>query len=343
MIVLGIETSCDETAVAVVDDQSTILAHSIYSQIDQHIDYRGVVPELAARSHLQKLPYLIHQTLDQSQCPLKNIDAIAVTAGPGLIGGVIVGVMAAKAIAAASHKPIIAVNHLEAHILTIRLTHQIPFPFLCLLISGGHGLFVHVKDLAQYDILGQAIDDAAGEAFDKVAKLLDLGFPGGPAIEKAAVHGNPKAFDLPRPLKGRVGCDLSFAGLKTAVLHQTQGKTLSDAFKSDMAASFQASVADCLQNRTGNALMALRDKGALPKHFVIAGGVAANKAIRQALEQTCHQFNVEFCAPPIHLCTDNAVMIAWAGIERLQRGLVDNFDFKARPRWGLDELKSIQA
>lgn len=337
MRVLGIETSCDETAAAVVSADKMILSNVIHTQIEVHQPYGGVVPEIAARNHLVYLNQVIETALTKADLTLSEIDAIAVTAGPGLIGGVMVGVMAAKAMAATLNKPIIAVNHLEGHALTARLTNDVPFPFLLMLMSGGHCQILEVRGVGNYQILGQTIDDAAGEAFDKVAKCLDLDYPGGPEIEKLAVLGNEKRYPLPRPLKGREGCDFSFAGLKTAARNLILAQeVITQQDKSDLCASFQAAVRDCLVDRLEHALKLITTP---ITHVVLAGGVAANQYLRSALTNTCNKHKKKFVAPPLQLCTDNAVMIAWAGIERLQLGQISSLDFKPRPRWPLEELK----
>ena len=333
MIILGIETSCDETAAAVVRDDRTVLSNVLVSQINNHQAYGGVVPENAARAHLDHLQPVIEEALAKAKVTLDDLDGIAVTAGPGLIGGVLVGVMTAKAIAAAKNLPFIAVNHLEGHALTGRLTHNVPFPFLLLLISGGHCQFLEVTGVGQYHLLGSTIDDAVGEAFDKVARLFGLNYPGGPALEQLAINGNAKRFDLPRPLKGRPGCDFSFSGLKTAVRLVAEKHTpLSPQDKHDLAAGFQEAVADCLENRAIHALKMLK---APIHHFVVGGGVAANEVIRSRLSSLSTNHGMTFIAPPLELCTDNAAMIAWVGIEKLKSGHKDNLDFIPVPRWPL--------
>lgn len=333
MIVLGIETSCDETAAAIVRDDRTILSNVLVSQIPGHQPYGGVVPEKAARAHLDHLQPIIEQALQEAKVSLADLDGVAVTAGPGLIGGVLVGVMTAKAIAGAKNLPFMAINHLEGHALTARLTHNLPFPFLLLLISGGHSQFLEVAGVGRYRLLGSTIDDAVGEAFDKVARLFGLTYPGGPALEKLALTGNGKRFDLPRPLRGRPGCDFSFSGLKTAVRMVAEKHTpLSSQDKADLAASFQEAVADCLEERAKNALRILHKP---VQHFVVAGGVAANTRLRERLSTLCDVHEVKFVAPPVALCTDNAAMIAWVGIEKLRLGLKDDLDFVPRPRWPL--------
>lgn len=337
MLVLGIETSCDETAAAVVRSDKTILANVIHSQVKEHLPYGGVVPENAARSHLTYLPQIITQALTEAQTSLANLDAIAVTAGPGLIGGVMVGVMAAKAMAAVQDKPFIAINHLEGHALTARLTDDVPFPFLLLLISGGHCQFILAKSLGCYEVLGQTIDDAVGEAFDKTAQLLELDYPGGPEIEKLAKLGDPHRFVLPQPLKGKPGCDLSFSGLKTAVRQLIEREVKTDQDRADIAASFQKTIADTLSDRLSHCLQQYGDG---VNDLVIAGGVAANQYLRQKLSAVSHQYQKRLVVPPPNLCTDNAVMIAWAGIERLKAGYLSTLNFTPRPRWPLAEIKN---
>ena len=334
MIVLGIETSCDETAAALVDDERHILAETVLSQLEEHRPYGGVVPEIAARSHLDHLDRLIERTMSDAGIGFADLSAVAATGGPGLIGGVMVGVMMGKAISAVHQLPFIAVNHLEGHALTARLTDDVAFPYLLLLVSGGHCQLLLVEALGRYRRLGTTIDDAAGEAFDKAAKLLDLGYPGGPALERAASEGNADAIRLPRPMLGRAGCDFSFSGLKTALRHErTNGGHKNTA---DLAASFQAAVIDCLADRTANGIAMARAIAPVTT-LVVAGGVAANKALRARLERVAAEDGLRLVAPPIKLCTDNAAMIAWTGIERLKQGLIDGLDFAPRPRWPLDE------
>ncbi len=333
MIVLGIETSCDETAAALVKDDRTILAETVLSQLDEHRPYGGVVPEIAARSHLEHLDRLIERTMGDARLGFGDLAGVAATGGPGLIGGVMVGVMMGKAIAAVRKLPFIAVNHLEGHALTARLTDDVAFPYLLLLVSGGHCQLLLVDDIGRYRRLGTTIDDAAGEAFDKAAKLLDLGYPGGPALELAAAGGDPARIPLPRPMLGRPGCDFSFSGLKTALRHQLADHPGAIA---DLAASFQAAVIDCLADRVAHGIGQAKTMAPV-RALVVAGGVAANKALRARLEQVAGEGGLPLVAPPVRLCTDNAAMIAWAGIERLQRGLIDGLDFAPRPRWPLDE------
>ncbi len=327
-IVLGIESSCDETAAALVDSERRVLAQRIASQDEEHRPYGGVVPEIAARAHAERLAPLIEAVLDEAGLGLGDVDAIAATAGPGLIGGVMVGLVTAKALAMASGKPLIAVNHLEGHALSPRLADgALQFPYLLLLVSGGHCQLLEVRGVGQFRRLGTTIDDALGEAFDKTAKILGLGYPGGPAVERLAREGDPKAVPLPRPLLGSAEPHFSFAGLKSAVLRAKEAKIHADA---DIAAAFQQAAIDCVIDRTRKALAMAQ----APTALVVAGGVAANQAVRAALEGLAAQHGLPFVAPPLALCTDNAAMIAWAGVERL--GQSDPLDFMARPRWPLD-------
>ena len=336
--VLGIETSCDETAVSVVSSDRKILSNQIASQISEHNLYGGVVPEVASRSHMNNLDSLIDKALTESECQLNDLDAIAVTAGPGLIGGVIVGVMYAKSIAAALGKPLIAVNHLEGHALTARLTDNVDFPFLLLLVSGGHTQFLLVKNVGKYTQLGVTLDDAIGEAFDKCAKMLGLGYPGGPMIEKAAVEGDGLKFKFPHPLCNQKNCDMSFSGLKTAVLKESKlHSSKTPGLVSDIAASFQKTVSDVLRIKTKIAMSKFVEMIPEAKRtFVVSGGVASNKVIRSSLQQVCLENNFNFCAPPVNLCTDNAAMIAWVGIEKFYYDEFADFDFQPRSRWSLD-------
>ena len=342
MLVLGIETSCDETAAAVVRDEvgkeRAILADVVLSQLEEHRPFGGIVPEIAARSHLEHIDRLVAEAMTRAGVAFAELDAVAATGGPGLIGGVIVGVMTAKAIAMAAGKPFLAVNHLEGHALTARLTHGIAFPYLLLLVSGGHCQLLAVEGVGAYRRLGTTIDDAAGEAFDKVAKMVGLGYPGGPAVEKAAAGGDPARFALPRPMKGKPGCDFSFSGLKNAVrlLVESLPKPLSPQDAADVAAGFQAAVAGSVADRTARAIREFRSRWPEGKHLVVAGGVAANTLLRATLERVAAEGGLEFLAPPLRLCTDNAAMIAWAGVERLRLGLTDGLDFAPRPRWPLD-------
>ncbi len=329
-IVLGIESSCDETAVALVATDRTILAERIASQEAEHAPYGGVVPEIAARAHAERLAPMIAAVLDDAGMTLAEVDAIAATAGPGLIGGVMVGLVSAKALAMASDTPLMAINHLEGHALSPRLADPaLGFPYLLLLVSGGHCQILLVEGVGEYRRLATTIDDALGEAFDKTAKILGLGYPGGPAVERLAREGNAGAVSLPRPLKGSKEPHFSFAGLKSAVMRAKESGAHADA---DIAASFQQAAIDCLIDRLGHALNAIDT----PPALVVAGGVAANLAVREALETLAAQHAMRFTAPPLRLCTDNAAMIAWAGCERLPSGQNDPLDFRARPRWPLD-------
>lgn len=338
MIALGIETSCDETAAALVDEEGRILAHLVLSQLDEHRPFGGVVPEVAARAHLVHLDRLIQGCMEDAGIGFGDLDLVAATCGPGLIGGVFVGAMTGKAIALATGKPFVAVNHLEGHALSARLGTDLPFPYLLLLASGGHCQLLLVEGVGRYRKLGGTIDDAAGEAFDKTAKILDLGYPGGPAVERAAKNGDPKRFAFPRPMKGRAGCDFSFSGLKTAVRQAAESASpLDDQTKADIAAAFQESVADVMADRVAHAAQMAPSA----KHLVVAGGVAANQAIRSCLMDVASGLGLAFLAPPLKLCTDNAAMIAWAGIERFRLGHSDGLDFAPRPRWPLEELSAI--
>ena len=328
MIILGIESSCDETAAALVTGDRQVLAHRLLGQEAAHAPFGGVVPEIAARAHVEALEPLIVAALADAMLTLADVDAIAATAGPGLIGGVMVGLVTGKALAHAAGKPLIAVNHLEGHALSPRLSDpDLEFPYLLLLVSGGHCQLLLVEGVGAYRRLATTIDDAAGEAFDKTAKLLGLGFPGGPAVERAAALGNPKAVPLPRPLKGSAEPHFSFAGLKSAV-----ARVVGQYSPEDLAASFQAAVVDCLIDRTTKALRTSHGATAL----VVAGGVAANTAVRGALQALASAHGLRFVAPPLWLCTDNAAMIGWAGAERFAAGLTDPLDVAARPRWPLD-------
>lgn len=339
MIVLGIESSCDETACALVNDERNILSSVVWSQYDEHRRFGGVVPEIAARAHLEKCDVLIQEALNKAGVSLSDIDAVAVAGGPGLIGGILVGVMTAKAIALCHHKPFIAVNHLEGHALTVRLTAPVQFPYLLMLTSGGHCQILIVKGVGQYEKLGGTIDDSAGEAFDKVAKMLDIGYPGGPNLEKRAVSGHAKRYDFPVPMRGREGCDFSFSGLKTAVrVCIDKSGPLTDSDKNDICAAFQTAVVKQMQDRLEHALATFRSRYPRARDLVVAGGVAANGAVRSMIQGLADKNGMIFSAPPIGLCTDNGVMIAWAGLERFRLGLTDSFDFRPRPRWPLDTL-----
>lgn len=347
--VLGIETSCDETAASVValDGRAApkILSNIVLSQIEEHAAFGGVVPEIAARAHVEALDGIVEAALADSGVALDEVDAIAATAGPGLVGGLIVGLMTAKAIAAAADKPLLAINHLEGHALTARLTDGLDFPYLLLLVSGGHTQIVAVRGVGDYQRWATTIDDALGEAFDKTAKMLGLPYPGGPNVEKAAATGNPGRFAFPRPMKGSAQPDFSFSGLKTAVRQAaTAIAPLSDQDVADICASFQAAVADALGDRVSRALNRFRQEypdKAKPA-LVVAGGVAANRTIKATLEALCAAAGFDFIAPPQKLCTDNAAMIAWAGIERLRAGMADAnaADFVPRSRWPLDSVSA---
>lgn len=344
MRILGIETSCDETAAAVVerdgDGAGRILSNIVLSQVADHAIFGGVVPEIAARAHVEALDGVVAAALAEAGVEIADIDAIAATAGPGLIGGVIVGLTTAKAIALAAGKPLIAINHLEGHALTARLTDGVAFPFLVLLVSGGHSQFVAVEGIGDYRRLGTTIDDALGEAFDKAAKLLGLAYPGGPEIEKAALEGDGTRLGLPRPLLGRPGADFSFSGLKTALrLAAEAAAPLSETDVYDLAAAFQDAVVDVVVDRTGNAIRLFAESRAelAAQTLVVAGGVAANQALRSALAEVAGSAGFRLIAAPVDLCADNAAMIAWAGAERLALGLVDDFTAPARARWPLDE------
>lgn len=344
VFVLGIETSCDETAAAIVSGDREIKANIVLSQIKEHQPYGGVVPEIAARSHLSHLEGIVQKCLKQAGMTLGDISAVAATGGPGLIGGLIVGVMTAKAMSAARGLPFIAVNHLEAHALTARLTNDVQFPYLLLLVSGGHCQLLIVKGVGQYKKLGTTKDDAVGEAFDKVAKMLNLGYPGGPLVEKAARDAkHPERFVLPIPMKGQAGCDFSFSGLKTAVcqkiMHDLGDKpAVQDV--ADLSAAFQQAATESLIDRCRNAIQSsvVSHQSSVNK-LVIAGGVAANTYIREQLKLLAEENGFELIAPPISLCGDNAAMIAWAGLERFRLGQQDGMDFAPRPRWPLEEMR----
>lgn len=341
-LVLGIETSCDETAAAVVarsaDGTGRLLSSIVRAQWEDHQAFGGVVPEIAARAHAECLDDIIRMSLDEAGVGLAGIDGIAAAAGPGLIGGLIVGVISAKAIALATGKPLIAVNHLEAHALTVGLTEGLPPPYLMLLVSGGHTQLLLVRGVADYTRISTTIDDALGEAFDKTAKLLGLPQPGGPSVEKAAQGGDAKRFELPRPMKGRAEPHFSFAGLKTAVRQRAREVApLTDADVADLCAGFQQAVLDSVLDRCSKAIaIARQEAGADVRHFVAAGGVAANATLRSGLTELAINEGMTFHAPPLALCGDNAAMIAWAGAERLANGMIDPLDAPVRPRWPLD-------
>jgi N6-L-threonylcarbamoyladenine synthase len=337
LTVIGIETSCDETAVAVVGEGREIRANLVQSQLDEHAPYGGVVPEIAARAHLDHVDGLLRRALDEAGVGLGEIDAVAASAGPGLIGGLLVGTMAGKGIAWAAGKPYVAVNHLEAHALTARLTDDVAFPYLLLLVSGGHSQLLVCLGVGRFVQLGTTRDDAAGEAFDKAAKLLGLAQPGGPAIERAARDGDPARFKLPRPLQGRAGCDFSFSGLKTAVRERVEAASpLAPADVADLAAAVERSIAEALADRTRHAIQWFSRHYPEGRTLVVAGGVAANGRLRRRLSALAGEAGLRFVAPPPALCTDNGAMIAWAGLERLRLGLTDGLDAPVRPRWPLD-------
>lgn len=341
LTVLGIESSCDDTAAAVVRD-TTILSSVVYGQTDLHKAFGGVVPEIAARAHAEKIDHCVEEALQAADASLADLDGIAVTAGPGLIGGVLSGVMCAKGIAAVTGLPLIGVNHLAGHALTPRLTDQLLYPYLMLLVSGGHCQFLIVEAHDKYCRIGGTIDDAPGEAFDKTARILGLPQPGGPSVEKAAMQGDSKRFVMPRPLLNQPGCDMSFSGLKTAILRardgvvaEAGGLTMQD--QADLSSGFQDAVTAILTEKTKRALMIYDDLQPAMKSFAIAGGVAANGPVREALQALCACSNTAFVAPPLALCTDNGAMIAYAGLERLAHGDVDDLRLSARPRWPLDD------
>lgn len=342
--VLGIETSCDETAAAIVSADRQILAHRVLSQVDDHAEFGGVVPEIAARQHISHLDKLLKSLMKDASMGFEDMDAIAATTGPGLVGGLMVGVMTAKAIAAATGRPFVAVNHLAGHALTVRLVEDIAFPYLLLLVSGGHCQILEVSGVDRFTRLGTTIDDAAGEAFDKTAKLLGLGYPGGPAVEAAAKDGRAARFRLPRPLVGKPGCNFSFSGLKTAVRRLAEDcvahhdvVTIED--RNDICAAFQETLGDCLIDRLKNAVTMFREKHGERKFpLVVAGGVAANAYLRGRIEALAEDNNMYFSAPPLALCTDNGAMIAWAGLERfVANANINDMDEAPRPRWPLDE------
>ena len=338
MIVLGIETSCDETAAAVVSSEREILSESIYSQIKTHEEYLGVVPELAARSHIDHCSAVVKDAINKANLSISQVDAIAATAGPGLLGGLLVGLTTAKAISLAAKKPFIAINHLDGHALTPRLSHSLEFPYLLLLISGGHSMFLAVEGPGKYKLLGQSIDDALGEAFDKTGRLLGLGYPGGPAIEKIAVNGDPFRFRLPHPLKGRDNCDFSFSGLKTAV-RQTAEKlsplTLKD--REDIAASFQYTICKIIEERLKNAIREYIEYYPNDRRLATSGGVASNNMIRKTLLNLAEKNSFDLFIPEPKLCTDNGAMIAWAGVEHSLLGHKSDYSFDVRARWPLGE------
>jgi len=340
-IILGIESSCDETAASIVTENGqcipSILSNVISSQVDVHKEFGGVVPELAARSHMEKIDLITKKAIDESGINLEEIDAVAATAGPGLIVCLSVGLSFGKAMAYSLNKPFIAVNHLEGHALSPKLNSELNYPYLLLLISGGHTQFLNVQDLGSYKRLGTTIDDAVGEAFDKTAKILGIEFPGGPQIEIYAKKGDPKKYDLPKPIFHRGGCNLSFAGLKTAVLKISK-KIKTNQEKYDLAASFQRTIEEILYKKSKIAFKEFKKINKTNKHkFVVAGGVAANKKIREVLTNLCKEEGFEAIFPPINLCGDNAAMIAMVGLEKFKLNQFSELDHPAKPRWPLDE------
>ncbi|MGE0061177.1 MAG: tRNA (adenosine(37)-N6)-threonylcarbamoyltransferase complex transferase subunit TsaD [Xanthobacteraceae bacterium] len=347
MLVLGIETTCDETAAAVVeradDGRGAILSNVVLSQIDQHAAFGGVVPEIAARAHVETVDLVVAQAMKDAGKTFAELDGIAAAAGPGLIGGVIVGLTTAKAIALAHRKPLVAVNHLEAHALTARLTDNIQFPYCLFLASGGHTQILAVRAVGDYIRLGTTVDDAIGEAFDKTAKLLGLGYPGGPRVEHIAQFADASRFPLPRPMQGRPDADFSFSGLKTALRLEAEAiAPLGDKDIADLCASFQQAVVEVVVDRLRSGLRIFRDRFGAPTSLVAAGGVAANQAIRKVLHRLAFEFGTVLVLPPAELCTDNGAMIAWAGAERLALGRQDMLDVAPRARWPLDELASAR-
>jgi N6-L-threonylcarbamoyladenine synthase len=338
---LGIETSCDETAAAVIRENekgtADILSNVVSSQIEEHKKFGGVVPELAARAHLENIEFIIDKALKDSKISLKEIDGIAATAGPGLIVCLTVGLNIGKSIAAFSNKPFVGVNHLEGHALSPGLENKIEFPYLLLLISGGHTQYLIVKDVNHYEQLGTTIDDALGEAFDKTAKMLDLGYPGGPAVEKFSKLGEKNYFKLPEPIINKAGCNLSFAGLKTAVLRESKKINGDEKLKYNLAASFQSTINKILYKKTKIAIQEFKNKTKEKKvQLIVAGGVAANKSIRENLTTLSKEMDFKTIYPDLKFCGDNAAMIAWAGIKRFKKNLIDNIDISARSRWPLD-------
>ncbi|MDG1437125.1 MAG: tRNA (adenosine(37)-N6)-threonylcarbamoyltransferase complex transferase subunit TsaD [Rickettsiaceae bacterium] len=340
MKILGLESSCDDSAAAIIDSKPSILSNIVISQPTEHEIFKGIVPEIAARSHLHNIESALDRCISESGLALNQIDAIAATAGPGLIGGVIVGTMFGKALASVLRKPFIAVNHLEGHALTARLSHGVAYPYLLLLASGGHCQFVAVRGLGDYKILGSTLDDAVGEAFDKVAKMMNLGFPGGPIIEKMAQNGDAFRFNFPRPLFDKKNCDMSFSGLKTAVRLQIMSlEILTNQDMCDIAASFQRTICEVIVKKTKYAIIQY-EKLCQGKNIVVSGGVASNTQIRLSLGELAESLGYNFVAPPIKLCTDNAAMIAFAGLERFKAGIISGMDFKPKARWNLEEIQN---
>ena len=340
--ILAIESSCDDTSAAIVDENANILSNIILTSIEQNKIYKGIVPEIAARAHLDYIKHVVDEAILKAGVSLQDISAIAATCGPGLIGGVLVGASAAKALALALQKPFIAINHLEGHALTARLTDKVQYPYLLLLASGGHCQFISVMGLGRYQLLGQTLDDSPGEAFDKTAKLLNLDYPGGPIIEKLAHLGSCN-FNLPIPMFGKEGCDMSFSGLKTAIKLIIEANDKEKEIH-NICASFQYAIAKALKSRSENAILLFKDiiakEGLQDKKlaFVFAGGVAANKYLRNELTNVAMDYEMDFVAPPINLCTDNAAMIAWAAMERFQQNLVSDLNFCPKARWPIEEV-----
>ncbi|MCH2037962.1 MAG: tRNA (adenosine(37)-N6)-threonylcarbamoyltransferase complex transferase subunit TsaD [Rickettsiales bacterium] len=340
MKILAIESSCDETAAAIITDTKEVLAHKIVTQLEEHQPYGGVVPEIASRSHITYADKLVKEVMQEAGVDYSDLDAVAATKGPGLIGGLIVGVMTAKAIAHAAKLPFIGVNHLEGHALTVRLTDEVEFPFLLLLLSGGHCQILSVDGVGKYHCLGKTLDDALGEAYDKVAKMLGLGYPGGPIVEQYALDGDPKRFKLPVPLKNRPWCDFSFSGLKTAVRREIElfDAPLSKQDIADICASFQYTVGLILSSRVTRAIAMYKEIHPDSNHFVLSGGVAANSYIREILDTVLEEHDMKLFVPPVRLCTDNAAMIGWAAIENMKLGKVHQLDVSPKARWPLDSL-----
>ncbi|MDR2681996.1 MAG: tRNA (adenosine(37)-N6)-threonylcarbamoyltransferase complex transferase subunit TsaD [Holosporaceae bacterium] len=346
MLLLGIESSCDETAAAIVTEDRKILSNVIYSQISEHEAFSGVVPEVASRAHLEKIDFVVEKAFSDAGIVPADLDAVAATCGPGLIGGVIVGATFAKAVAFSLDIPFLAINHIEAHALCVRLTENVDFPYLLLLASGGHCQICLVSDFDDFEVLGKTLDDSVGESFDKVAKMMSLGYPGGPIVEKMSRNGDPMAFDFPRPLCQKKSLDFSFSGLKTAVRItleklEKQKKNFDDSESLDkknhanVCASFQRAVEDVLSYKMDAAIVLCKARNIPLNAVVISGGVAANKAIRGKMQRICYGHRLRFCAPPIPLCTDNAAMIAWNGLEKLRTQPGDPLNFQPRPRWPL--------
>jgi N6-L-threonylcarbamoyladenine synthase len=348
MVILGIETTCDETAAAIVaraeDGRGRILSNVVLSQVAEHAAFGGVVPEIAARAHVEALDHIVGKAMAEANVSFASLDGVAAAAGPGLIGGLIVGLTTAKAIALVHNKPLIAVNHLEAHALTARLTDATPFPYCLFLASGGHTQILGVRGVGDYLRLGGTVDDAIGEAFDKTAKLLGLGYPGGPLVEKEATSGDAARFALPRPMSGRHDADFSLSGLKTALrIEAEKVAPLSDQDVADLCASFQQAVVEVVVDRLRLGLRMFRDRIGTPNALVCAGGVAANRAIRKVLHRLAFEAGTQLAAPPPALCTDNGAMVAWAGAERLALGLTDAFGVAPRSRWPLDQVVKVVA